>query len=494
MGTTDLEKRISNAQGSEKVDILLEASTIRGESPATILEYALRGIRLAKDIGYERGIAYGLQRAGSISINLGDAESGIKNLLSSLEHYDKANDKDGMGESLLLLGKAYLHKGDPTRSAEYFNWSTTEFNKAGDLPGEAAAANNCGFVYKLIGDYDRALECYDNALSIYRRLQDKQNEAVLLSNIAKLYFDRKDYLEAIEFYEEALSVLPEDDQQNKSELLYGLAMAYTKGNDHNRAINALEESRDIKAALGDHKGINKVEKALLSKDTVTRGESEVSYNSVEESTLNENVAGSESNLSSDIKNYLTAIIGNAQHLKEHHEELSGDEIQDLISDIETSAFNIDNAINTYVGIEGVDHEQEQPELEDVDVNEVIDEIIESYNDSLESKGVGLVKHYSGHRYRARAEKEVLTKVLRQVVSNSIEVTPAGKNIYSYLTAENGKIRCEIIDEGTGQGSHGLLSSLQDLAKKMGGTLTYESMTGGGGTFVLILNESKTKPI
>lgn len=491
MGTPDLERRISNAQGSEKVDILLEASTIRGESLATILEYALMGIRLAKKIGYEKGLAYGLQRAGSISINLGDVESGIKNLLSSLEHYDKVNDKDGMGESLLLLGKAYLKKGDVPRSAEYFNWSTTEFNKVGDLPGEAAAANNCGFVYKLIGNYDNALESYDNALSIYRRLQDKQNEAVLLSNIAKLYFDKKDYLEAIEFYEEALSVLPEDDQQYKSELLYGLSMAYSRGNDHRRAITALEESKDIKTTLGDHEGVNKVKKALLSQDNIIKGRTSNASGISNEESLTENFSVSEPNLSTDIKNYLTAIIGNAQHLKEHHEDLSSDEIQDLISDIEASAFNIDNALNTYIGQYTVEYEQEVPGLEDVNINEVIDEIIESYNDSLESKGVGLVKHYTGQRYTVRAEKEKLRDVLKQIISNAIEVTPAGKNIYSYLAAEGGgKIRCEIIDEGTGQGSYNLLSSLQDLAKKMGGTLSYEGMTGGGGTFILIFNESK----
>ena len=287
-----------------------------------------------------------------------------------------------------------------------------------------------------------------------------------------------------------MSVLPEEDQLYKSELLYGLAMAFSKGNDHKRAESALEESRDIKTGIDNKNGLGKVEAALDVQKAVIKGthDSPIRKDSGTDETRDNKNMTSELRLSSDIKTYLTAIIGNAQHLKENHSEMADEEIQDVITDIETGAFNINSIINDYTGHDFVDFEQDEADLEDVNLNEVIDEVVGSLRDKLEAKGVKHIGHSTSNPITARSDREAVKNILNSVVSNAVEVTPAGKNIYSYLTVKNGKIRCEIIDEGSN--SSEFHSSLSDLAKQMGSFITYESMIGGGGTFVLIFNEAK----
>lgn len=82
------------------------------------------------------------------------------------------------------------------------------------------------------------------------------------------------------------------------------------------------------------------------------------------------------------------------------------------------------------------------------IDEVVNEIVAMQKNSLMLKNI-TVHNYLQHKLEVISDKEMVTAVLRNIFSNALKFTPAGKNIYIHQMMLNNKIYISVRDEGQG---------------------------------------------
>lgn len=138
---------------------------------------------------------------------------------------------------------------------------------------------------------------------------------------------------------------------------------------------------------------------------------------------------------------------------------------------------------------------------DVDVNEIIDEIKQIYIEGL-SKNVKVIVDTPFEDFMIITDRKYLTKVLFNLMSNSVKFTKTGTITIGYCTPKNGLIRFYIKDTGCGipkdkfktifcrfvklnkfeQGTGLGLSLCQLIVEKMKGNIGVSSELGKGSDF------------
>jgi tetratricopeptide (TPR) repeat protein len=157
-----------DAEDSNKVDHLValcnEWSNLG--SLDTAFYFGNNAIRLAEQIGFNRGTAVCHNNLGIICWKKGD-------LNGALDHY----------------GKAY------------------SINKTeGILRRQAQNLNNLGIVYRNLGNYPKALENYLEALKLDEQMNNRAGMATRLGNIGLVYSDEGEFEKALEYYSKAMAI------------------------------------------------------------------------------------------------------------------------------------------------------------------------------------------------------------------------------------------------------------------------------------------------
>lgn len=455
-------------------------------------------------------------------------EQRIELLKIAADELGSTGDEQEIAHIMLLLGNVYSQSGQPDDASYCFGKSADIFGKLGDLFGEAASLNNLGFVNKTRGDINSALNNYEKSLSIYRSLGDKDHECIILLNIANLYYSMGEYLEAIEYFEDSLEAA---DKPVDAKTLYALGSSYSKSNDHRRALEYLEKALAKATESGDKQMRASILKALTA-TYLGMGDVEKAGNIVEqneelfkhpyeqvqpESVDNKTLSGDESFnslVSKDVRTSLTSVIGYAQHIKANHPDISGEDLADMMNDIEVSALTINELISNLDAIDAVYSGKIEPKQERIDLTEIVSSALNSCSARISSKHINAIFKASGDGISLNSDRGILEHIMNNLISNAVRSTPPGKNIYAYVSRDGEIVRCEIIDEGSGlseseagdlingvtaingympekEGSEGIgLSVANSLTKLLGGELRCENMLGKGSAFVLELPDKK----
>ena len=453
-------------------------------------------------------------------------EQRIELLKAAVDELGSTGDQQEIAHIMLLLGNVYCQSGQPDDASYCFSKSAEIFGKLGDLFGEAASLNNLGFVNKTRGDINTALNNYEKSLSIYRSLGDKYHECIILLNIANLYYSMGEYLEAIEYFEDSLEAA---NKPADAKTLYALGSSYSKSNDHGRALEYLEkalaestEAGDkqmiasiLKALTGTYLGMGDVEKAgnivEQNEGLFNHSPEPIQFESGNNKTLRDNEPFNPL-ISKDVRTSLTSVIGYAQHIKVNHPDISGEELADMMNDIEVSALTINELISNLDAIDAVYSGKIKPRQEKVDLAEIVSSALKSCSARISSKHINAIFKASGDGIFLNSDRDILAHIMNNLISNAVRSTPPGKNIYAYVSRDGAAVRCEIIDEGSGlseseagdlingitaingyspekEESEGIgLTVANSLTKLLGGELKCENMLGKGSAFVLELHK------
>lgn len=355
-----------------------------------------------------------------------EAEQRKALLKVAVDEFESKGDQLESAHALLLLGNQYRESGQLEDAVSSYSKSAETFGKLGDLYGEAASLNNLGFVNKLIGETNNALNNYEKALSIYRNLGDKEHESIPLLNIAKLYYSMGEHLEAIEYFEDSLEL---SNKPAGAETLYALGNSYSKVNDHTRALESLEKA---------------LEQARSSEDSMLTA------------LVLRSITGTYLGMGDAEK--AGAIVA-------ENEEL----FKQLPRSFETPQPNPD------IG------EKNRRKLERVDLVDIVSSVLLSCSPLIEAKNIKVVFKASGDEILINSDREILSQVINDLISNAVKNTPAGKNIYAYISRNEDSVRCEILDEGDDTAGS---AATNDLTRFIGGELRREGMLGKGSAYII----------
>src|SRR5271169_5751774 len=152
----------------------------------------------------------------------------------------------------------------------------------------------------------------------------------------------------------------------------------------------------------------------------------------------------------------------------------------------------------------------QPQLQRVQVNEVIRGAVQLFQAQLEAPGRAKIScelELDPHLEPVAADKELLHRAISNLVLNAMDAMPQGGVLTLRTRADGGKVRIEVADTGSGltpeeceriftpyytskQHGTGLgLAIVQSVVSDHGGRIQVESEAGRGTTFVIELPRS-----
>ena len=250
-GQTRVDSLLSALKGakndSNKVNILDHlVFAYASIDPAKGVRYGIEGLRLAKTLSWERGVAklsagIGVNYAAmddqvnalkyynqalALSHRLHDTAATAGNLANmsllfldqsnyakALEHgfmalklYEELNDKGHIAIILENIGTIYFRKKNYPNTIDYYSRALDWYQQLGDKRALARNLGNMGMVHDAQGNYLKALENHKLALKANRTLNARYGIEINLANIGYVYAHLKDYNNALVYQQQALKL------------------------------------------------------------------------------------------------------------------------------------------------------------------------------------------------------------------------------------------------------------------------------------------------
>lgn len=124
--------------------------------PDTAMELALEALSLANRIGFLKGEAASLNRAGNAYYVLGNYPKAMEVFLRALQINEKINNLDGIRRNHNNIGLLYFEQGDYRMSLEYFFKAKALSEKENSKIGISIALTNIGENYYHLKSFDSA--------------------------------------------------------------------------------------------------------------------------------------------------------------------------------------------------------------------------------------------------------------------------------------------------------------------------------------------------
>jgi class 3 adenylate cyclase len=193
------------------------------------------------------GVSNMLNNLGAVHFNGGDDEPAIEYYLRSLRVAEDIGDTLRIATALVNIGSVYLNKEANHHLAfDYYRRALPLSVKLGDLDAIGTCAVNMGEIYlKDNQDLDSALFYFETALAAYQK-SATGNVAYALKNIGRVYASRGEYQKAIDYQTEAYNLAKSlDARLEMAQSLLSLANTYELKGDSKSSISAFKQAQEI---------------------------------------------------------------------------------------------------------------------------------------------------------------------------------------------------------------------------------------------------------
>lgn len=208
----------------------------------------------------------------------------------------------------------------------------------------------------------------------------------------------------------------------------------------------------------------------------------------------------------DLRNPLSSSLSIAELFEEESENLNEDQ-QEYLKAIQHSLKRMNDMINQILDIKMIESKQLNVYWETIALKPLIKEVCGYFEEHAQNKGQKMICEVETDCV-IRVDRNYLTQIIENLVSNAIKFSPFGKNIWVRLQETEDKIQIAIQDEGEGiseddmpklfgkyqqlsarptggEKSTGLgLSIVRKYVEAMNGRVWCESEAGKGAKFVV----------
>jgi signal transduction histidine kinase len=155
-----------------------------------------------------------------------------------------------------------------------------------------------------------------------------------------------------------------------------------------------------------------------------------------------------SNVSHDLKTPLTVISGYIETIQ-HDKQFSAQEREVLLAKVQVKVMEVAELINTFFDLAKLESEDWQLEIERIPLNEVCRKAILGYYDTLTSKGFTVHIDLPEGSIHIEADPSALTRILENLLSNSIRYGQDGKTVGMTLRQDEENVYIDVWDKGKG---------------------------------------------
>lgn len=542
------------------------------------LEYLTRSLVIKFTLNDTLSTAKTLNNIGVIYKDVGKYDDSRKFLLQALQYYQRLNDLPGISAAYNNLGQIMdaLNKNDS--ALYYYAESLKLKEQLNDTKGIGNTLNNLGLIYFKEGDYSEAEEKLRRAEQIRMEIGDRFGLASSQNNLGNLYFNMKKYPLAESYFLKSMAISENNNllgmlQRN----LASLSRLYEETGDLRKALDYFKTYSDVRDTIFSsdlNKQLaslkvkyenekNRRELELLRQQSIIQ-ELELINSQKEKQQLtawtailllvgillivllqfcNKRRLNAElqrinqqleirvkdrtrdleeanntkdrffSIIAHDLKSPFNGLLGLTNILLEDFELLSEKEKKEFAGIIKESTHDIyvllENLLEWSASQTGRLHLAKN----ELDLTTITQKILKTSQQAINKKQLK-VDLRANHKKTAFADKETISTVLRNLISNAIKFTPKGGKISvtisDHFAGTQPEILVEVTDSGVGinqeqmkelfvlnkkhrsQGTDketgtglGLLLC-KEFVEKNQGVLKVESTPGSGSTFSFTL--------
>lgn len=178
----------------------------------------------------------------------------------------------------------------------------------------------------------------------------------------------------------------------------------------------------------------------------------------------------------DIRNPVASVKGMIQLY--HHGLVEEAEFRKWIESLEVSVGNVDLLLENLLNWVKSQSGDIVPYIEEVDIIQLVDKTISGLTTQAELKHISMNVHTSGNLHSIKADANILSFALRNIMSNALKFSPKNAEIKVVIEERNGKCELSVSDQGGGMKPEILDSLRKNKAVSTDGT-HFEKGTGMG---------------
>lgn len=196
----------------------------------------------------------GLRGLGRVEHMRGNYPEAATHLEESLTIDERLGNRNGILQTLNMLGANAVARGDIETAGNHFRRSIDLARRLGERKAEAEALNNLGEVLSKQGKREAAREYYERALEVAREVGVSRSIAIALCNLGNIQCAEDEPLAARDRFEEALAI-GERLESPKLQLHahHGLATVARTIGDHDAAVDRYDRATTITDEIGNER-------------------------------------------------------------------------------------------------------------------------------------------------------------------------------------------------------------------------------------------------
>lgn len=436
------------------------------KKPDIAIEYYQRALVILEDQKTQQGMEASYLNLGTLGDKTGDIDKARKNFEES-QNLSRSINNAALTGVYTNLGNLYLNKQDFIKAEELLDKAFIMARDSGNEESMAVAMISLGSVYFKTGRRAEAYRAIENGIAITRRLGLRKvtmdayaelarvsmslNQPVLAYNFLEIYTKLKDSL-----YNEQLSMqsgstmsrfeVGRQDLDSERLLRENLEQSLKLERDQNARVALILgfvvvillmgiffKRYYVKAkAASDLKESNhlvEVEKAELEQLIQTKDR----FISI---------------IAHDLKNPFTSLLGFADLAYTEFDEITDQEKRSYLGIIRQSSQHIYALLDNLLTWSRAQSGRIDFNPEPVNLHEVVDFSIDLVRTAAENKQLALFSDFA-QDVVVRADKNMLSTVLRNLLSNAIKFTPAGGSVTVSCRNHNGRAVLSVSDTGVG---------------------------------------------
>lgn len=255
------------------------AGIVGNSNPIEAIEYGKNGLRLGKQLKWEKGVAgcylntaaaFGYKgeldsamlyidsaivsskivgdptRLALVYLNKADYYMQMRNFKQSLINCDSAwryaelaNNNDRRARILQTIGAIYFYQSKYKEGREYNEKAGLLYKELGNKKMYAITLGNIGNILTRANDYAAGIENYKQAIALANEAGDRINLAMYYGNIGSNYLKQEQYTKALENVQRAMEYALEQENEKQIGIAYSLfAEIYLKQKKYAQSIEA----------------------------------------------------------------------------------------------------------------------------------------------------------------------------------------------------------------------------------------------------------------
>ncbi len=461
-------------------------------------DYLDRALKYAQEVNSTGELCTIYETLSEYYIAIDDSKTAISYILKSNDLIRESDDKDGIAQNLTIMAGLYLQHGEYRKGIKLLKESMKLSEAIDSKPRIKENARMLAKAYAAINEGMKAYEAH----VLYKAMSDSIQDIEKTRRFTKIEAD-------FEFQQERDSIAY---AQEKERLTFNAQLEKEQTRQRMTLMGFVAVGL-IAIILGVFFYQNKKKNTELARlnQEVQNQNIEIKAQRDHLEDLNNTKSKFFSIISHDLRSPMSSFQALSDVIDFHLEEQNYDELKEITQEVVKRSKEINQLLDNLLNW-AVEEQGEFPfHPEETDVKPVLDEVIALYQPLSAYKDITLKLEVAEEQQNVFADKNCLTTILRNLISNAIKFTKTGGTItIRTFSAGEPYLNFEITDSGLGMpkekadqifrsgqlqstkgtsGEKGVglgLQLVRDFVAMNAGTAKVESLEGKGTTFTISL--------